>query len=130
MELTALAVEALLEECRSQTLHDAATNLLLDEHGIDDATAIFDDPKLQDLHEAGLRVDLDMACLNPVGKRERETVWSEMVGYRELCIDISWQRVRSEIGDAGNLGEGYPIGSELGVNNGAIAESEVLASRL
>ena len=63
LELSIFAVEALLKECRSQTLHHAAANLLLNEQRINDATAIFDDRELQDLYEAGLDVDLDMAGL-------------------------------------------------------------------
>ena len=129
-ELSIFAVEALLKECRSQTLHHAAANLLLNEQRINDATAIFNNPELQNLYEAGLGVDLDMAGLNPVGKRERETIWSEMMGHRELRTDVARQRVGAEIGNAGNLREGYPLGSELGVNNCAIAEIKILSASL
>ena len=53
-----------------------------------------------------------------------------MVGHRELRTDLPRQRVGAEIGDAGNLCEGYPLGSEFCVDNLAIAEIKVFAARL
>ena len=53
-------VEALLEQRAADALHDAAADLLVHQHRVDDGAAILHHPVLQQLDEAGLGVDLDV----------------------------------------------------------------------
>src|SRR3954469_20326515 len=58
-ELRLIVIERLLEERCTDALHDAAAKLLVGEQRVHDASAILDDPVLQELHQAGARVDLE-----------------------------------------------------------------------
>ena len=57
-ELTALIIDAFLEQRRTQALHHPAPDLLIDQLRIDDGAAILDHPMLEQLDEAGVGIDL------------------------------------------------------------------------
>ena len=52
--LSAVVIKAMLEKRRTKALHDATTDLFVDELGIDDGTAVFDAPMLQQPDETRL----------------------------------------------------------------------------
>ena len=123
-ELARLAVAAFLEQRRAQSLHDAAAELLVHQHRIDDPAAILDDEMLQHLDEAGLDVDLQRTALDAVGEGERIALWREMMAHGELGLRARRQRVGAEIGDARDLGDRHPLVSRAGVDDLAIDDVE------
>ena len=56
-----LVVQAVLEQHAAEALHDAAAHLLVDELRVDDRAAVLHAPVLQELDEAGVGVDLEIA---------------------------------------------------------------------
>jgi len=68
--LPALVIEALLEQRRADALHHAAANLFIDQLRIDDGAAVLDAPMVDELDEAGVGVDFEVARLNAVGESE------------------------------------------------------------
>nr|WP_245448118.1 hypothetical protein [Bradyrhizobium nitroreducens] len=104
-ELAGLAVAALLEQRCAQPLHDAAAELFVDQHRIDDAAAILDDEMLQELDEPGLDIDLQRAALDAVGEGKGIALRREMMAHGQLRLCAGRQGVRAEIGDARDLGD-------------------------
>nr|WP_246788795.1 hypothetical protein [Bradyrhizobium sp. CIR48] len=104
-ELTGVAVTAFLEQCRAQPLHDAAAELFVHEHRIDDAATILDDEMLQELNEASLDIHLQRAALDAVGESERIALRREVMAHGELRLRARRQRIGAEIGDACDFGD-------------------------
>src|SRR3989442_4193266 len=63
-------VGELLEQALAEALDHAAVDLPLHEHGVHHAPDVVDDGVAHDTHAPGLLVDLDLADLRPVGKRD------------------------------------------------------------
>src|SRR5215831_13666186 len=67
-ELTACVIDAMLEQRRTDALHHAAADLLVDQLRVDHGAAVLDAPVLQQPDEAGVGVDLQVARLDAVGE--------------------------------------------------------------
>ena len=104
-ELAVGAVEAFLVERGADALHDAAAQLLVDQHRVDHRARVLDAPVLEQPDEAGVGIDLDQRGLDAVG--EGEAVLARRVVARdgELGLEIHRQRVGPEVRDAAELGE-------------------------
>ncbi len=57
-ELTTFVIHAFLEQRGAEALHHATPDLLINQLGVDDGAAILDHPVLQQLHKAGVGIDL------------------------------------------------------------------------
>src|SRR3954468_19156141 len=70
-ELAAFVIHAFLEQRGAKALYYATSDLLIDQLWIDDGAAILDHPMLQQLHKAGIGIDLQPGGLNAIGERKR-----------------------------------------------------------
>ena len=128
-QLAALVVEAVLEQRAADALHDAAAHLLVDQLRIDDGAAVLHAPVLQQLDEAGVGVDLELARLDAVGEGERPGARHIVARRHQLGLEAGRQRVGAEIGDAGELGERQALGAAVAVDHDAVADVERLGLR-
>src|SRR5258705_230503 len=78
-------------------LDHAAPDLLVDEHRVDDAPAVVDAPHLQELHEAGLGIDLERAALGAVGEHERIVLDPVVARDDQLRLEVDRQLVAAVI---------------------------------
>ena len=69
------------------------------------AAAVVDRPLAEQLDEAGLAVDLDVARLHAVGHVVHLVVGDEARADRKLHVEVARQRVLPEISDAADVGE-------------------------
>ena len=102
----ALRVERqFLIERRADALGDAADDLSVDDHWIDHRSAILDDHIVEDLHDAGLRLDRDYGGVRAVG--EDAGGIRRLVGLRrfEQRRHALGQHLRPDVGDAGDFDE-------------------------
>ena len=118
-ELTVVVIDAFFEERRAKTLHHTTTHLLVDQQRVDDAAAVFHHPVFQDLDEAGLDIDLDMGGLNAVGEGERKTLRRKVLRHGKLRLRARRQRIGTEIGDTGDLGEFDALAAAGGIDDPA-----------
>ena len=73
-ELAAAVVGAALEQRLADPLGDAAVDLALDDHRVDDGADVVDGPEADDLDAAGLRIDLDLADMGAVAEGEARRI--------------------------------------------------------
>src|SRR5262249_34454122 len=69
-ELAAAVVGARLERRLADALGDAAVDLALDDHRIDDGADVVDAPEPDDLDAAGVRIDLELADMRAIAEGE------------------------------------------------------------
>ena len=105
MQLALGRIDAVLVERAADALHDAAAHLLVHQQRVDDAAAVLHAPVLEELHHAGVDVDLEPAGLHAVGEGERVLLGDEMPRLHQLARQVGRQRVAAEVDDAGELGE-------------------------
>src|SRR5215510_2543733 len=129
-ELAALVVEAVLEQRAAQTLHDAAADLLVDQLWIDHRAAVFHAPVLDEPDEAGLDVYFEIARLDAVGEGKRPGARHVVARRHQLGLEARRQRVRTEIGDAGELRERQALGAGGAIDYEAVADVELVGRRL
>src|SRR5471030_641642 len=65
-----LVIEAFLEKHAADPLNDRSANLLIYQHGIDDSTAILDDPMLKQSYHSSFDVNFDMRYVYAVCEYE------------------------------------------------------------
>src|SRR5262249_60031374 len=65
-DLAAAVVGATLEQRLADALGEAAVDLALDDHRIDDGADVVDAPETDDLDAAGVGIDLELADMRPV----------------------------------------------------------------
>src|SRR5262249_10626914 len=102
-ELAALVIAAVLEQRRTDTLHDATADLLVDQLRVDDRAAVLHAPVLQERDEPAVGIDLEPGGLDAVGKGERPGARNVMPRRHQLGLEAGRQRVGAEIGDACDL---------------------------
>src|SRR5262249_36047368 len=73
-ELAAAVVGATLEQRLADALGEAAVDLALDDHRIDDGADVVDAPETDDLDAAGVRIDLELADMRPVAEGEARRI--------------------------------------------------------
>src|SRR5207245_11424111 len=69
-ELPVRAVETFLVERGADALNYATADLLVDQQRVDERAGVLDAPMLEQLDEAGVRIDLEPGGLDAVGERE------------------------------------------------------------
>ena len=125
-QLAALVIEAVLEQRGADALHHAAAHLLVDQLRIDHGAAVLDAPVLEQLDEAGVGVDLEIARLDAVGEGERPGARHVMARRHQLGLEAGRQGVGAEVGDARDLIEADALGAGGGVDHDAVADVERL----
>ena len=125
-----VAVDALLEQHRADALHDAAAHLLVHQERVDDPAAVVDRPLAEQLDEAGLAVDLDVARLHAVGHVVHLVVGDEARAHRKLHVEVARQRVLPEISDAADVGEADHGLAGARVDHLAVGDGERVRRRL
>src|SRR5260370_11934452 len=73
-ELAAAVVGATLEQRLADALGEAAVDLALDDHRIDDGADVVDAPETDDLHAAGVRIDLELTDMRAVAEGEARRI--------------------------------------------------------
>ena len=116
-QLAAAVVEAFLVERAADALHDRAAHLLVDQHRVDDAAAVFHRPMLEQFDEAGLDVDLDIGCLHAIGEDEGVVALGVMARHHQLGREARWQGVGPEVGDAAEFGQRHQLGLARSVDH-------------
>src|SRR5262249_60877716 len=111
--LPARVVEAGPERPPADPLHYAAANLLVDELRVDDRAAVLHAPVLEQLYDTGVGVDFEVARLHAVGEGERPGARHIVAGRHQLRLEARRQRVRTEIGDAGELVQGKALAAAV-----------------
>ncbi len=119
-------IAALFHQRATETLDHAATHLLVDELRVEDGTAILDHPEIQELEEAGVGIDLDVASLDAVGERNIVITRHEMAGRHQFRLEALGDEVRAEIGDARELVEADALIVGAPVDDHAVLDVERL----
>ncbi len=119
-------IAALFHQRATETLDHAATHLLVDELRVEDGTAILDHPEIQELEEAGIGIDLDVASLDAVGERNIVLARHEMAGRHQFRLEALGDEVRAEIGDARELVEADALIVGAPVDDHAVLDVERL----
>src|SRR5262245_4027816 len=117
----------MLEQRLAEALGEAAVNLALDDHRIDDGADVVDAPEADDLDAASIGIDLDLADMGAVA--EGEARWIVNGGLLQAGLDgLEWKVVR-DIGGARDLRERHaPVGARD--DEGAVGEIDVGRRRL
>ena len=110
-QLARAVVQALLVQRAADALHDGAANLLVHQHRVDDAPAIFHRPVFQQLDEAGLGIDLDVGRLHAVREDERVVALRVVARHHQFGREAARQGVGPEVGDAAEFGERHQRGA-------------------
>ena len=113
-----IVVQAFFEQCAADALHDRAAHLLVDQHRIQDPTAVLDRPVLEQLDEAGFDVDFDIRRLHAVGKDERIVALGIVARHHQFGRKTRRQRVRTEVGNAPEFGQRQHCLIGSGVDDG------------
>ena len=103
-ELAVLVVNELLKQRTAHPLRGAAHHLPLDDHGIDLHAAVVDDGVAQELHGAGLDVDLHHRDVDGVGPGDAQPAYRglERLGGLEARGDLPWQGRHLRVGHPGH----------------------------
>ena len=125
-ELASLVILAVLVKHAADPLHDAAADLLVDELRVDYGAAILDAPVFDQLHLAGLDVDLEIGGLHAVGESERPGAGHVMPRHHKFGLEVGRQRVGAEIDDARDFIERHAFAAGVGVDHDAGADVERL----
>src|SRR6266550_8606626 len=112
--IAGVIVDDLLEQRVGDALGNAAVDLPVDDHRIDQTSGIFGNQKLFDHDAAGLHVDLDQGDVAGIGKRSR---WIIGCALDDTWSDLAFETMRLMIGGArqrrdrdGTIGSGHARG--------------------
>src|SRR5262249_26236257 len=73
-ELAAAVVGATLEQRLADALREAAVDLALDDHRVDNGADVVDAPESDDLDAAGVRIDLELTGMRAVAEGEARRI--------------------------------------------------------
>ena len=74
-------------------------DLTIEDQRIDDRSRVVDHVVFEQLHEPGLRIDLDVAGLDAVRERDVVLARHEMAGRHQLWLEALGNQVGTEIGN-------------------------------
>src|SRR5262245_36085635 len=109
----------MLEQRLTEALGEAAVNLALDDHRIDDGADVVDAPEADDLDAAGVGIDLELADMRAVAECEARRIVDS--GLLQAGLDGLERKVVRDIGGARDLRERHaPVGA--GDDEGTVGE--------
>ncbi len=122
-DIAALVVDDFLEQRVGDALGDAAVNLAVGDHRIDQPSGVLGDQKFLDAHAPGLDVHLDDGGVAGVGKRPGRIIGGALAdARRDLALEavslmIGGARQRLERNGAVGAGDARDIGFEHDVGS-------------
>src|ERR1700747_1139483 len=126
-ELAAAVVGAMLEQRLADALGEAAVDLALDDHRIDDGADVIDAPETDDLDAAGVRIDLELTDMRAVAEGEARRIVDR--GLLQAGLDGLERKVVRYVSRSRHRRERHaPVGA--GNDEGAIGEIDVARGRL
>src|SRR5262249_8939322 len=109
-ELAAPVVGATLEQRLADALGEAAVDLALDDHRIDDGADVVAAPETDDLDAAGVRIDLELADMRPVAEGEARRIVDR--GLLQAGLDGLERKVVRYVSRLRDRREGHaPVGA-------------------